>query len=139
MTKGARRARPRDPERLRACGALMAVLCSAACATGRTLAPSPFDETASVASSFRVNVENQNSLDARIYVLGDGANPRRVGDVPGNGGTRSFEVPWNFAGDLSFRIDLVAGPSCLTYPVPVGPGDVIGLQIVVDFSSAYCR
>ena len=110
----------------------------AACATAFP-SDDPF-EGGGVSTSIRLDVENRNFYDATIYVIEDQGRARRVGDVGGNG-NRSFQVPWEFAAAMSFRIDLLAGGSCTTPPVMVSPGEVLGLQIVADVgsSSAYCR
>jgi hypothetical protein len=93
-----------------------------------------------VATSIRLDVENQNFYDATIYVMEDQGPARRVGDVVGNG-NRSFQVPWDFAAAMSFRIDLLAGGSCITPPLVVSPGEILGLQIVsnTQVASAYCQ
>ena len=100
----------------------------------------PFGGGSAGATSIRLDVENRNFYDATIYVIEDQGRARRVGDVVGNG-SRSFQVPWEFAAAMSFRIDLLAGGSCTTPPVVVSPGEIVGLQVVsnVESSSAYCR
>jgi len=97
-------------------------------------------EGGTASTTIRLDVENRNFYDATIYVIEDQGPARRVGDVVGNG-TRSFQVRWESAAAMSFRIDLLAGGSCTTPPVVVSPGEVLGLQIVsnVEASSAYCR
>lgn len=111
----------------------------AACATAFP-SDDPFGRGGSGAVSIRLDVENRNFYDATIYVIEDSGRARRVGDVVGNG-NRSFQVPWEFAAAMSFRIDLLAGGSCTTPPLVVSPGEVLGLQVVsnVESSSAYCR
>ena len=119
-------------------GLAIAALALAACATAF-----PIDDPfvgGGVATSIRLDVENQNFYDATIYVMEDQGPARRVGDVVGNG-NRSFQVPWDFAAAMSFRIDLLAGGSCITPPIVVSPGEILGLQIVsnTQVASAYCR
>src|SRR5688572_21324388 len=104
-----------------------------------TLAPARDPFNGGGAQSFRLDVENRNFYDATIYVIQDTGTARRVGDVVGNG-SRSFQVPWDFASDMRIRIELLANGSCTTAPLTVGPGEVLGLQIVADFArSAYCQ
>ena len=119
--------------------AVVLVIFLAACATASPR-NDPFGRGANGAVSIRLDVENRNFYDATIYVMQDQGPARRVGDVGGNG-KRSFQVPWEFAAAMSFRIDLLAGGSCTTPPVVVSPGEILGLQIVsnVESSSAYCR
>jgi hypothetical protein len=125
---------------VRVWGGILAALFAAGCAAPpRQLVDDPFDGTAARAETIRLDVENRNSQDATIYVMGNGSSARRVGDVPGNGGTRSFQVRWDFAADMTIRIDLIAGGSCVTAPLAVGPGETIGLQIDPIFSQTYCR
>jgi hypothetical protein len=40
---------------------------------------------------------------------------------------------------MAFRIDLVAGGSCLTMPTAVAPGEAIELRITHDLSPVDCR
>jgi hypothetical protein len=132
----ARAARPLTT--IRRGGLAVAALALAACATAF-----PIDDPfvgGGVATSIRLDVENHNYYDATIYVMEDQGPARRVGDVVGNG-NRSFQVPWDFAAAMSFRIDLLAGGSCITPPIVVSPGEILGLQIVSNsqVASAYCR
>jgi len=97
----------------------------------------PFSESA--AQSIQIDVENRNFYDATIYLINESGQSRRVGDVGGNA-SRSFQVAWEVPAAMSFRIDLLASGSCTTPPIMANPGDVLGLQITVDFNqSAYCR
>jgi hypothetical protein len=111
--------------------ALAVVLLTGCAGSARQL--DPF--TGERASTLRVDVQNNNFNDATIYYTQLGGPERRVGDVVGNG-RRSFTVPLDFTGDVRFRIALLADGWCMTHPVVVGPGEVIGLQIVPDFPGA---
>jgi hypothetical protein len=121
-------------------GALGITLLFGGCATARPASVGePIDALPVRAESVRVDVENTNALDASLYVIDGGGVARRMGDVPGNGAMRSFEVPWTFPVDMAFRIDLVAGGSCVTVPTAVAPGEGIELRIVREFTSVDCR
>jgi hypothetical protein len=110
------------------------------CASAQGASPdAPTAEVPAPAESIRLDVENTNALDATLYVLGDSGIPRRLGDVPGNGGMRSFDVPWTFAVDMALRIDLVAGGSCLTVPTLVGPGEAMDVRILARFTPVDCQ
>jgi hypothetical protein len=85
-----------------------------------------------------LSVENRNFYDATIYVVPEVGTERRIGDVVGNT-RRSFQVPWDFTQDMSFRIEMLADGWCRTHPVAVSPGDEVGLEIVPNFGdSAFC-
>ncbi len=118
---------------------LVVCLIVSGCAAASSQIDDPFVSGGS-STTIRIDVENRNFYDATIYVMQDQGSARRVGDVVGNG-RRSFQVPWEFAAALSFRIDLLAGGSCTTPPVVVSPGETLGLQVVsnVESAGAYCR
>lgn len=84
----------------------------------------------------RLRVQNDNFYDATISAITD-TGRRRLGTVGGNQ-TAVFTMPWSFAGGLRVQIDLLAGPTCTTDPVPVNPGETIDLRIPASFDR-YCR
>jgi len=114
--------------------AALTVLVFAGCA-GSARRLDPFSEQGAGATMMQVDVQNNNYYDATIYFTQLGGPELRVGDVVGNG-RRSFQVPLEFTGDVRFRIQLLADGWCRTHPVVVGPGEVIGIQIVPDFPGA---
>lgn len=120
--------------RIAACALLLA---ATACSTGSSSRTGdPFSDRP---SNVRLSVQNRNFNDATLYVIDDvsDSNGRRIGVVGGNSSAR-FVLEWNFASDLSIRIDTLAG-SCVTPPLTVGPGEELELEITPDFSrSAFC-
>jgi hypothetical protein len=112
-------------------------LCATACASGSpTRTGDPFSDRP---TNVRLNVQNRNFNDATLYVIDDvsASGGRRLGIVGGNSSAR-FVLEWNFASDLSIRIDTLGG-SCITPPLTVGPGEELNLEITPDFSqSAFC-
>ena len=86
----------------------------------------------------RLRVRNANFYDATITAIGD-ATQRRLGVVGGNQ-TSVFTMPWEFASGLRVRVDLLAGPSCITDTIQVNPGDDIEFQIPPNLGqSGFCE
>ena len=107
----------------------------AACATASAPAGEPF--SAGSDRTVRVEVANRNFYDATLYTVSS-RGTLRIGAVGGLGSAR-LAFPWDFAEDVSFRIDLLSGPTCVTPPLPVNPGEVLGMEILPDFpTSALC-
>lgn len=127
----------RTVERVACVASCALLLFATACASGfASNADDPFSDRP---SNVRLNVQNRNFNDATLYVIDDvsDSNGRRIGVVGGNSSAR-FVLDWNFASDMSIRIDTLAG-SCITPPLTVGPGEELELEIVPDFSqSAFC-
>ena len=49
-------------------------------------------------------------------------------------------MPLRASLDLRLEINILAGPSCVTYPVPVDPGDTVRFQILPGRTgSDFCR
>lgn len=131
------RTRRRTPERVARIASLALLLSATACTSGfSSRSGDPFSDRP---SNVRLSVQNRNFNDATLYIIDDvsDSNGRRIGVVGGNSSAR-FVLDWNFAGDLSIRIDTLGG-SCVTPPLTVGPGEELELEIVPDFSqSAFC-
>jgi hypothetical protein len=109
------------------------------CAGGPRPGESPFEEGGGGGSQqIRLRVRNANFYDATITAIGD-ATQRRLGVVGGNQ-TSVFTMPWEFASGLRVRVDLLAGPSCITDTLQVNPGDDIEFQIPPNLGqSGFCE
>lgn len=94
---------------------------------GRIPASDPFDGSA---GTLIIEVQNQNFLDATIYAIAPGIR-RRLGTVTGKA-DGEFRMAWNFANPLRLTIDLLAGASCTTNQLLVGPGEVVQLVVESD-------
>lgn len=89
-------------------------------------------------SEVRIVVENGNFYDARIYALVDGLR-RPLGSVGGNT-DGVFTMPLRTSQDIRLEISVLAGPTCVTYPVLVDPGDTLRFQIRPGpTGSDFCR
>ncbi len=119
--------------------AACALLLGACGSTGRQLpGADPFSPTAGTAAEIRVRVRNSNFYDATLTAAGD-MGQRRLGTVGGNQ-TSVFTTPWTATGGLQIRVDLLAGPTCITDAITVSPGDMVELEILPDIrSSGTCR
>ncbi len=109
----------------------------AGCATGSgTPAPGVFVE--SRPSTVRIEVQNLNFQDARLYTYRRGARAF-LGVVAGKR-DQSFVIDWDVPQPMYVEIDMLAGPRCYTEELQVDPGDVLELQIASVFSStSACR
>jgi hypothetical protein len=89
-------------------------------------------------NEIRIVVQNGNFYDARLYALSDGMR-RPLGSVGGNA-DGVFMMPLGSPRDIRLEISLLAGPTCVTYPVPVDPGDTLEVQIRPGpIESDFCR
>lgn len=122
-------------------GVLMLLAGLGGCASGGAGAPAgnPFGDM-SERNEVRITIRNFNFSDATVWVLARGAQRKRLGVVTGKSDA-DFTVPWDFSQPMIMEFDLVAGPRCTTRPLEVDPGDVLELQIAVDFAqmSDWCR
>lgn len=90
-------------------------------------------------SQLRIEVNNMNFADARLYVIRNAGTRVSLGNVGGNQ-QESFTIEWLMVQDLRIEINLLAGPTCTTERIVAEPGDIIELQIQSVFSqSAFCR
>lgn len=88
---------------------------------------------------FRIYIQNDNFYDARVYAVAGGGARQSIGFVSGKT-DRVFTVPWSFSNELRIEINMVAGPTCITEPLTVDPGDELRLQIMSGISSNdFCR
>jgi len=79
-----------------------------------------------------INVTNSSYAEATLHVF-RGGERFRLGIV-GALDDETFTMDWTQPLDMQVRIRLLAGPSCLTRPIPVDPGDIIELSIDNDLS-----
>jgi hypothetical protein len=107
-------------------------LVMAACATGGRSSGNPFGR-ASGEQEIHIKVLNQNFYDATIWAVVRGARQSKLGVVVGKQDA-DFTMPWTFSEPLQLEIDLLTGNMrCRTDPLTVDPGDILELQISVDF------
>ena len=80
----------------------------------------------------RVHVENQNFLDANVYVIGDGGARQRLGTVTGNT-DRDFVIPEYIvtpANTVRFLIEPIgSNASPISNSLSVRPGETVTLTI----------
>ena len=107
--------------------------------TGRTVAGGdPFTSSEDRPQSIRVEVQNLNFADARVYAVRNGQ--RIIMGTVGGKDDATFTVRWEFSQSLRIEINLLAGPSCTTEVLQVDAGDILRLQIASVFtSSMFCR
>ena len=117
---------------------LAALVVIAACATpGRTVErEQPFTREPVGEERIRINVQNDNFMDARLYAVGLGKR-YQLGVVTGKQ-QAVLSIPWDFSEPLRIEIDLLAGPKCTTRTIDADPGDTFELRIeaVLSRSSA---
>jgi hypothetical protein len=111
---------------------LLLPLLTAACATGGKSPSDPFRRSAGE-QEIHIKILNQNFYDATIWAVVRGARQSRLGVVVGKQNAE-FTMPWTFSEPLQLEIDLLTGNMrCRTDPLTVDPGDILELQITVDF------
>ncbi|HET9948628.1 MAG TPA: hypothetical protein VFQ22_06885 [Longimicrobiales bacterium] len=125
-------ARARTASRL---WALALALGAAACASGGSGGEG--DPFSGGTREIRIRVNNQNFYDASLTAISD-TGRRRLGDVGGNQ-SATFTLPWSFVSGLRIEIDLLAGPTCVSDPIVVDPGDTVVLDIRPDLDRLICR
>jgi len=88
---------------------------------------------------FRIYIQNDNYYDARVYAIAGGGLRQSLGFVGGKT-DHVFTVPWSFSNELRIEINMVAGPTCVTEPIVVDPGDELRLQIMSAITTNdFCR
>jgi hypothetical protein len=85
-----------------------------------------FDAAAREGEWVRVEVQNQNFLDARIYALWGGTR-QRIGLVTGLT-TQTLQTEWR-TGQLMIEVDFLAGGGFVLDPGPAWPGETLILRI----------
>lgn len=113
--------------------AVLAILFTASGCFGTSL-PSPFGSGGNGERTIRLEVRNFNFADATLYAF-RGAERVRLGVVTGKT-DHDYNVPWPATQTMRVQISLLAGESCTTRTQTVSPGEVIYLQIPVEFRSA---
>jgi hypothetical protein len=90
----------------------------------------PFDPGA---RPIRLDVVNRNFNDASIWAVYPGERIK-LGMVTGK--TEStFQLPWKAAEPVHMEIDLVGGERCATETLTVDQGDVLYLEIHLEFAT----
>ena len=103
-----------------------------ACATGGKKSGNPF-ATSAGEQQIHIRVQNNNFYDATIWAVVRGARHSKLGTVVGKQDA-DFTMQWSFSEPLQLEIDLLTGNQrCRTDPLTVDPGDILELQITVDF------
>ena len=111
---------------------MMALLVTGACASssgewdGEGVYPA-FRQT-----TVRIVVQNRNFADARLYTYRRGTRSL-LGTITGKT-DRNFVIDWDQSDPMYMEIDMLAGPKCFTREMQVDPGDILELQIGVNFS-----
>jgi len=104
---------------------LLLIVSLAACGSATRQAGPPQPETT-------VRVENRNWLDVTVYVMRQGGQRIRLGQVPGSS-TRTLRIPANLifgSTPLQFVADPIgAGSLPVSQSIVVSPGDEVVLQI----------
>lgn len=108
--------------------------CASAAASG---APASSNESRAREETIRIEVQNLNFTEARLYTVRAGQRAR-LGIVGGKG-TEEFETRWILSEPLRIEINLLAGPSCTTEEIHVDPGDVLELVIPAATTTSWCR
>ena len=117
------------------CVALLGV---AACAANRQSTDSPFDSGDGDTGRIVLEVRNLNFTDARLYAWRDGQRIN-LGTVTGKQDAR-FPLEWRYGQQIQIEINLLAGPTCTTDRMNAEPGDILELQIPVNFNAMVgCR
>ena len=116
--------------------AMLVPLLLTACATGRKNSGDPFAQSRGE-QQIHIRVLNQNFYDATIWAVVRGARHSKLGTVVGKQDA-DFTMPWTFSEPLQLEIDLLTGNQrCRTDPLTVDPGDILELQITVDFGQTH--
>lgn len=114
--------------------ALALALAASGCAGGQTPqgGGGPFAAAADGPRTVTIHVTNLNFNEARLWAVSRGGR-ERLGVVGGKGDA-VYRISWPVSEPMQIEIDLLAGPSCVTEPLEVDPGDDLELQIAVDLS-----
>lgn len=107
------------------------------CATSSPPSTDLFDGPGET-QTIRIVVQNLNFADARLYALRRGTRTS-LGTVGGKQDDE-FTLEWSVSEPLQIEINLMAGPTCTTEPLMADPGDLLELQIALEFSrTGVCR
>lgn len=113
-------------------GAALVVGCAGGGGGIRAEATDPFSGDAGERGELRIEVQNYNFSDARIYAVVRDADRRFLGRVTGKRDA-TFTLRWTLPQPFRLEIDLLAGPRCLTRQIMADPGDVLDLRIEEHF------
>lgn len=106
----------------------------AGCAAGQS-SPNgggPFAAAADGPQTITIHVQNLNFNDATLWAVGRSGR-ERLGIIGGKADA-VYRIAWDTPQPLQIEIDLLAGQSCMTEPMPVDPGDQLELQIQMDLA-----
>lgn len=108
-----------------------------ACGGMSSSTPDPFLDGGR--NEIRIHVRNSNFYDARISALLEGGPRRQLGSVGGKTDA-ILTLPVDYPRVLRLEIDLLAGPTCVTEPITVDPGDDLQLDILGEpLGGDFCR
>lgn len=103
---------------------VLAIVAGLAACGGRH-APSPFDPQG--ATTLRINVDNQNFDQVRIYAI-TVRGPQSLGQVGGRS-SGSFTMEWRQLDEIRFRLEFLAAEQYETPRINVSPGDRVEVYI----------
>ncbi len=89
--------------------------------------PGPFNEREQEDGRLTIEVVNLGFEEITIYAHWLGQR-RRLGTVGGTN-TAEFLLRWDWTDELRIRIEVLAGPECMTRPIFASPGDHIFLEV----------
>lgn len=111
-------------------------LALAGCGGGR--ASNPFEGEAGASSDqLFIYIDNQGFNDIRVYALTP-RGPQSLGLIPGTQ-HKNVRITWRQLDQLSFRLEVLAGPTYRTNGVTASPGEHLELLIPSDPSNAFVR
>ncbi|HSG07447.1 MAG TPA: hypothetical protein VLA36_03750 [Longimicrobiales bacterium] len=125
----------RASRRVRRVGACLAIVFLVACGGARTR--NPFDTSPEGQGILSLYLENRGFNDVRIYAITP-AGSTSMGSVGGNT-IRRATLPWRQLGQISFRIEVLAGRTYMTNTMLASPGDRLELVIPANPADAILR
>ena len=116
-------------------GLAVAVVLLVACGGART--GNPFDTSPEGQGIVSLYLENRGFNDVRIYAITPSGSTS-MGSVGGNT-IRRATLPWRQLGQISFRIEVLAGRTYMTNTMAASPGDRLELIIPANPADAVLR
>lgn len=116
-------------------GLAVAVVLLVGCAGGRTA--SPFDSSPEGQGVLSLYLENRGFNDVRVYAITPSGSTS-MGSVGGNT-IRRTTLPWRQLGQISVRIEVLAGRTYMTNTLAASPGDRLELIIPANPADAVLR
>jgi len=133
----------RRVDRVRGGVVLGAALLLAGCGGGGLSIPQgsgggPFARASDGPQTVSIHVRNLNFNEAELWAVRRG-DRQKLGIINGKADT-VYRIPWTISEPLQLQIDLLAGPRCTTDALQVDPGDILEVEIAVDFrNQPNCR